>query len=98
AAEWEEFFHERGIPAERVRTIREALQIGDTEERRLTALLDPLESGERLHVPAMPFRFSKDGPEITRRPPAMGEHNHEILRELGFTMSDIQNLERDGVV
>ena len=41
-----------------------------------------------------------DGPHRFHRTPApmLGEHNHEILRDLGLTNGDITALERDGVI
>jgi crotonobetainyl-CoA:carnitine CoA-transferase CaiB-like acyl-CoA transferase len=98
AAEWETFLHERGIPAERVRSIREAIDIADAPEHRLTGLLDPLDNGAQIRVPAMPFQFSADGPQITRRPPRMGEHNDEILAELGYPSDEIEKLHDGGVI
>jgi crotonobetainyl-CoA:carnitine CoA-transferase CaiB-like acyl-CoA transferase len=96
ASEWESFFHERGIPAERVRTVAEALMIADTEQHPFTA---PVEVGERtVRVPAYPFQFSTDGPEITSPPPRMGEHTREILQELGYTDAEIESLFDEGVV
>lgn len=36
-----------------------------------------------------PIEFSETPPTIRRTPPALGEHNDEILRELGFSDADI---------
>ena len=47
----------------------------------------------------MPMRFSR-GPERvhTRHAPLLGEHNHELLSELGLSPSEIGALEADGVI
>jgi crotonobetainyl-CoA:carnitine CoA-transferase CaiB-like acyl-CoA transferase len=96
ASEWESFFHELGIPAERVRTIAEALTIADTEEHPFTS---PIEVHEKtMRVPAYPFHFSADGPQITSPPPRMGQHTREVLLELGYTDSEIQSLAAEGVI
>jgi crotonobetainyl-CoA:carnitine CoA-transferase CaiB-like acyl-CoA transferase len=99
AAEWERYFHERSIPAERVRTVKEAIAIADAPGRAFTALLDPVvDGGESLRVPASPFQFSTGGPLVTSPPPRMGEHNREILGELGYTEEDVERLKSQGVI
>lgn len=37
-----------------------------------------------------PIEFSETPPTIRRTPPALGEHNDEILQELGFSAADIE--------
>ena len=36
----------------------------------------------RIGVPLAAFKFAHDGPRIDAPPPALGEHNEEIRREL----------------
>jgi crotonobetainyl-CoA:carnitine CoA-transferase CaiB-like acyl-CoA transferase len=35
-------------------------------------------------VPLAAFMFAHDGPRIDTPPPTLGQHNKEILAELGF--------------
>jgi crotonobetainyl-CoA:carnitine CoA-transferase CaiB-like acyl-CoA transferase len=44
-----------------------------------------------------PIKFSRTPCEI-RRPPLLGEHSREILHEMGFAESEIEQLHQDGVV
>lgn len=44
-----------------------------------------------------PIEFSETPPTIRRTPPALGEHNEEILRELGFSQVDIERFEKAGI-
>jgi crotonobetainyl-CoA:carnitine CoA-transferase CaiB-like acyl-CoA transferase len=98
AADWELFFHDHGIPAERVRTVQEALQIADTARRPFTAGLESDGSLADIRVPAFPFRFSAGGPAVTGPPPRMGQHNHQVLSEMGYTEADIRRFQADGVI
>lgn len=47
----------------------------------------------------MPFRFSRGPDRIHRAPaPLLGQHNQEVLHELGLTDAEIGRLEADGVI
>ena len=48
-------------------------------------------------VPDLPLRFSANPAGITRRPPLLGEHTDEVLRELGYDAAAIAELHRQGV-
>ena len=54
--------------------------------------------GEALKIPALVPRL-EDTPGETLWPgPALGEHNEEILGELGLSHADIERLTADGVI
>jgi crotonobetainyl-CoA:carnitine CoA-transferase CaiB-like acyl-CoA transferase len=40
-------------------------------------------------VPVAAFTFEHDGPRVDRPPPMFGQHNDEVLAELGYSVSDI---------
>lgn len=44
-----------------------------------------------------PIEFSETPPTIRRSPPALGEHNDEILRELGYDQTDIDRFHNAGI-
>lgn len=44
-----------------------------------------------------PIEFSETPPTIRRTPPALGEHNDEILRELGFGEADVERFHKAGI-
>ena len=47
-------------------------------------------------MPDIPPRFSKTPPEVRRLPPRLGEHSVEVLREAGFTQSEIEAMLASG--
>ncbi|EUA30433.1 formyl-CoA transferase domain protein [Mycobacterium xenopi 4042] len=53
----------------------------------------------RVAHSTLPMRLSR-GPERfhVRPAPLLGEHNHELLAELGVTREEIADLEADGVI
>jgi crotonobetainyl-CoA:carnitine CoA-transferase CaiB-like acyl-CoA transferase len=85
ADEWEEFFQARHVPAARVRTMGEAVGDPQTASRGVIhrhAGAPGIEGG--FGVPVAAFTFAHDGPRIDTPPPAVGQHNEEILAELGL--------------
>ena len=88
ANEWEEFFQARHVPAARVRTMGEAVadpQIASRGVIHHHAGAPGIEGG--FGVPVAAFTFAHDGPRIDTPPPAVGQHNEEILGDLGVARS-----------
>ena len=56
--------------------------------------------GKYAGLPTLPVEFGadRDRPGLTRQPPRIGEHNGEILREAGFTATEIAGLTERGVI
>lgn len=46
----------------------------------------------------IPVKFSETPGEITRHPPLVGEHNEQILAELGYSDAEIEQLRHHGVI
>jgi crotonobetainyl-CoA:carnitine CoA-transferase CaiB-like acyl-CoA transferase len=54
--------------------------------------------GETLRYPGPPYRLSKTPWRISRRAPRLGEHNDEVLAELGYGRRDIEALAASGAM
>ena len=50
-----------------------------------------------MKVHGTPWKFSKT-PANIRRAPKLGEHNDEILSDLGYTKGEIESLKNDKVI
>ena len=72
-----------GVPAERVRSLDEAVRDPQLAHRELLARAAP----DAPLVPVAAFGFAHDGPRLERRAPGVGEHTDEILREIGLRRS-----------
>ncbi|HEY6703341.1 MAG TPA: CaiB/BaiF CoA-transferase family protein [Xanthobacteraceae bacterium] len=85
ADEWEEFLQARHVPAARVRSMGEALADPQLATRGVVhrhASAPGIDGG--FGVPLAAFTFAHGGPRIDTPPPTLGQHNEEILAELGF--------------
>jgi crotonobetainyl-CoA:carnitine CoA-transferase CaiB-like acyl-CoA transferase len=86
ADEWEEFLQARHVPAARVRTMGEALADPQLASRGIVHRHDGAAGVEgSFGVPLAAFTFAHGGPRIDSPPPALGQHNDEILTELGMS-------------
>jgi crotonobetainyl-CoA:carnitine CoA-transferase CaiB-like acyl-CoA transferase len=85
ADEWEQFLQANHVPAARVRTMGEALADPQIASR---GVVHKHERGNGMEggfgVPLAAFKFAHGGPSIESPPPALGQHNDEILAELGL--------------
>jgi crotonobetainyl-CoA:carnitine CoA-transferase CaiB-like acyl-CoA transferase len=99
AAEWEEWLQARHVPASRVRTMGEALADPQIASR---GVLHQHERAPGIEgpftVPVAAFKFAHGGPQVDRPPPMFGQHNAEVLGELGYTAADIAGFKAAGAI
>jgi len=83
AAVWEAKLNAAGVPAGQVLGVDDALAQPQVADRGLVARV-PFGQGERaeLQLTASPFLVDGQRRQPRRRPPRLGEHGDEILREL----------------
>jgi hypothetical protein len=60
----------------------------------------PDRNGGHITVPGVPWHFSPDNKHDTapRSPAYRGEHNEQVLRELGYTSDEIETLWKRGAL
>ncbi|WP_428487272.1 CaiB/BaiF CoA transferase family protein [Rhodopila sp.] len=99
AAEWEIFLQERHVPASRVRPMHEALDDPQIASRNVLHRHEnsPGVSGS-FTVPVTAFKFEHDGPAVDRPPPTFGQHNEEVLTELGYNEAEIAGFRADNII
>ncbi len=88
---------EAGVACAPVVPILEALTGPLAQERDLLVEVDDRRGGTRPLV-RPPARFSASANAVRARAPWCGEHNREVLGELGYDEDRIRALERAGVV
>ncbi|WP_180902649.1 CaiB/BaiF CoA transferase family protein [Martelella soudanensis] len=99
AAEWEDWFQDHHIPAARVWTLPETLAHSQLETRDiLHHYQDEPGIPGRITAPKAAFKLEHGGARIDRPPPRLGEHNEELLAELGYSAEEIAALRTAGAI
>ena len=96
AAEWEDIFNDKRVPAARVRGMDETLKEEHLKHRDVLQNLDSNEDGCPSQLPVSAFNYAHGTPSISSPPPKLGQHTTEVLLEAGFSMAEIEQMNLDG--
>jgi CoA:oxalate CoA-transferase len=93
AVAWEAAFSKAGIPAGRVLSVPEALNLPNTKHRKLLHNIEGTKGLDRtITVMGGGYIVSDCEDTISRPPPALGEHTDEILSSLGYSAAEIGDI------
>lgn len=90
---WMALFAEREVCVEPVLDASEALAQSDVARFLME---QPAGAGATLRTLAPPVRLSHTPASVRRGAPALGQHTDEVLREVGFSVEEIDQLRRTG--
>jgi crotonobetainyl-CoA:carnitine CoA-transferase CaiB-like acyl-CoA transferase len=90
-AEWVARLTDAGVPCSRINTIEDVLLDPQTEARDMIMDLEHPTLGP-IKVPGIPIKLSDTPGSGRRAPPLLGEHQQEVLGELGLTRDEIDAL------
>jgi len=96
-----EFFigaQERGISVGVIYSPEEAIEDPHFRARGFPVEVLHPELGRSVTYPGAPYRFEKTPWRISRRAPQLGEHEAEVLGEIGLDAAAIAKLRADGVL
>ena len=96
-AHWIELLTGAGVPAGEINDIG---QVFDEPQVRHLGLAQPVTSQERgdTELVGQPILMSRTPSRIATPPPTAGQHNHEILGELGFSGDEIAGMKASGAI
>jgi crotonobetainyl-CoA:carnitine CoA-transferase CaiB-like acyl-CoA transferase len=95
--EWLALFDPEKICVAPVNTFDEALQDPHMRQQG-TWFKGALSTGETVPQSALPVRFGESRPGWRTPPPGLGEHNRQILDELGIGEDEFQELKAAGII
>jgi crotonobetainyl-CoA:carnitine CoA-transferase CaiB-like acyl-CoA transferase len=97
AVELAELLCAAGVPAAEVIASRDVVHNPQLRHRGLFETKPHRVTGEHA-LPTLPFRFSRVDSWLARPAPTLGEHNDEVLAEIGLSADEIAALRSAGIV
>ncbi|MDE0818625.1 MAG: CaiB/BaiF CoA-transferase family protein, partial [Pirellulaceae bacterium] len=99
AKNWERRLNAAGVPASKNKQVRELSDDAQLKHREMFLPLTPPPgiTGD-FHAINLGFKLSYDGPSVMDPPPTVGQHNDDILGELGFSVDAITGLRTSGAI
>jgi formyl-CoA transferase/CoA:oxalate CoA-transferase len=96
-AEWLKLLEDAGIPAGPIYTLDKLFSDPQVLHRKMMVELTHPKAG-KIKVTGVPVKLSEAPGEITAPPPLLGQHNKEVLKDLGYSAEEIEKLIADKVV
>lgn len=95
--EWLEVLDHHGVPCAPILSKANLLDHPQIVENRIVEMLDSPD-GRQVRQPRPAAQFSATPAGITSFAPGLGEHNEEVLTELGLTAEHMATLKSEGVL
>ncbi|MBU2608395.1 MAG: CoA transferase [Chloroflexi bacterium] len=95
--EWFEFLSQKDVPVGKVYSMDEVFADPQVLHRQMVIEVEHPTEGKVKQV-GLPIKLSDTPGEIRSLAPVLGEHTEEVLTELGYNKSNINELRQEGVV
>lgn len=96
-SEWEKRFKDNGVIYGRIETPQEVVKDPQAEANGFFAEIDHPKT-DRMKYVTVPLHFRQNPASVRSAAPDAGQHNDEILHELGFSAEEIKRLKEDRVI
>jgi crotonobetainyl-CoA:carnitine CoA-transferase CaiB-like acyl-CoA transferase len=96
-ADWVEIITDAGVPVGPINTVSDVINDAQVNARNMVVNM-PHPNVPDLRVPFSPLKLAETPPAIRLAPPLLGQHNEEILTELGYDKDGISKARDHGVI
>ena len=96
-AEWAEDLHAVSVPCGPINDLADVFADPQLLHRQMYLEMAHPTLGS-IKQTGIPIKFSQTPGGLDRPPPLLGQHNGEILRELGYSVADIKRLTAESVI
>ena len=96
-AEWINVIEAAGVPCSPINSVPDLLKDPQVMAREMMVSV-PHSQVPELRMPANPMNLYDTPPSVRYPPPALGEHNLEVLSELGYAEAEIAQLKEEGAI
>ena len=94
---WEKMCGDANLPVCAVNDLAEVFEEPQVKHNQIVQEVHHSKAGT-LRFPAAPVRLNKKRLTIHSAPPTLGEHTNDVLKDLGYTMEEIDRLRAQNVV
>ena len=94
---WVSKIEQAGIPCGPINLVSDVVNDPQVLARNMVVNI-PHPNIPDLKVPNSPLKLTETPPSVRRPPPLLGQHNEEVLLELGYGSESIANLRQKGVI
>jgi formyl-CoA transferase/CoA:oxalate CoA-transferase len=95
--EWLQLFRKAGIPCGPVNTIDKVVSNAQVLHREMLVEIEHPVAG-KIKVPGIPLKLSETPGSIRLPPPILGQHTEEVLKKMGYSITDIKELKKGNVI
>ena len=96
-SEWVDIISDAGVPCGPINRVSDVVKDPQVLARNMIADL-PHPNVPDLKVPSSPLKLMETPASLRMPPPLLGQHNGDILRELGYQPEQVEKLREKGVI
>ncbi len=95
--EWIDLFSKKNIPCGPIHSMDQMFEHPQVTAREMVVKVDHPEAG-LVKLVGSPIKLSRTKVKMERHPPMAGEHNSEVLQQVGFSLEEITQLKEIKII
>ena len=95
--EWVEMLEKVGVPCGPINSIDKVFDDPQVKHLGIAQSIETIPFG-KTELVGQPFNLSRSQSSLKQRPPEKGEHNKEVLSDLGFTDNELNDFQSKNII